>query len=147
LSVAAKPIAAEFRLSPVKLGYLFSSFLWVYFWMLVPMGMAVWSAATICTGVAPGLFAIMCTCLVMGAGEATTYPSGGRVLREWVPRNERGFATALMNSGSYAGPALGALFVSWLITILGWRAGFVVSGVIGFFGLPHGLSGITDRKR
>ncbi len=28
LSVAARPIAAEFGLSPVAMGYLFSSFLW-----------------------------------------------------------------------------------------------------------------------
>jgi len=30
LSVAASPIAREFQVSPVKMGYLFSSFLWTY---------------------------------------------------------------------------------------------------------------------
>jgi ACS family glucarate transporter-like MFS transporter len=30
ISVAGKPIAAELHLSPVALGYLFSSFFWAY---------------------------------------------------------------------------------------------------------------------
>jgi sugar phosphate permease len=30
LSVAAGPIAAQFHLSPVEMGYIFSSFLWTY---------------------------------------------------------------------------------------------------------------------
>ena len=65
LSVAATPLAKEFGLDPVELGYLFSSFLWLYVVCLVPMGMVVdklgsrtvnalgiglWSAATVATG-------------------------------------------------------------------------------------------------
>ena len=67
LSFAAAPIAKEFDLSPVALGYLFSSFLWTYTIFLIPMGMLVdrfgakrvagwgiglWSAATAATGIA-----------------------------------------------------------------------------------------------
>ncbi|MGI4797207.1 MAG: MFS transporter, partial [Janthinobacterium lividum] len=38
LSVAAAPLSQEFRLDPVQMGYLFSSFLWLYVLCLVPMG-------------------------------------------------------------------------------------------------------------
>lgn len=38
MSVAGKPIAQEFGLSPVALGYLFSSFLWAYVLMMLPGG-------------------------------------------------------------------------------------------------------------
>src|ERR1700721_2599450 len=41
LSVSATPIAKEFDITPVQLGYLFSSFLWLYVLCLVPMGMIV----------------------------------------------------------------------------------------------------------
>ena len=41
LSFAATPIAREYGLSPVMLGYLFSSFLWTYTLFLLPMGMLV----------------------------------------------------------------------------------------------------------
>jgi MFS family permease len=67
MSVAGKPIAQEFGLSPVALGYLFSSFLWAYVLMMLPGGRlidrwgahvmasiatAVWSAAQMATGAA-----------------------------------------------------------------------------------------------
>jgi hypothetical protein len=38
MSVAGKPIAHEFGLSPIELGYLFSSFLWAYVLMMLPGG-------------------------------------------------------------------------------------------------------------
>jgi sugar phosphate permease len=41
LSVASKPIAEEFGLSPVTMGYLSSSFLWTYLLCLIPMGILV----------------------------------------------------------------------------------------------------------
>ena len=38
MSVAGRPIAQELNLSPVALGYLFSSFLWAYVLMMLPGG-------------------------------------------------------------------------------------------------------------
>lgn len=68
LSVAAKPVSDEFGLDKVQMGYLLSSFLWVYVFCLIPVGLLVdryggkivnargiglWSLATVCTGLAP----------------------------------------------------------------------------------------------
>ncbi|HAL37564.1 MAG TPA: MFS transporter [Polaromonas sp.] len=154
LSVAAKPIAAEFDLSPIQMGYLFSSFLWTYLAFVIPagiladrygakrvsaVGMSVWSLATIATGISLGFAQLMATRLVMGAGEATTYPSGNKVIREQVPAKNRGFATAVFNSGAYAGPALGALLFGWLVATFGWRIAFMVAGAIGFVWLAAWL--------
>src|SRR4051812_38301924 len=147
LSVAAKPISTEFNISPVEMGYLFSSFLWLYLLCLIPMGivvdrfgtravnawgMAFWSLATVFTGFAWSFGSLLSTRLAMGIGESTTYPAGGRVIREWAPRGERGLATAIFNSGAYAGPAFGALLVAWLIDAFGWRGAFMAAGSIGF---------------
>ena len=41
LSFAAKGIADTFQLTPVALGVLFSSFLWAYSALVVPMGLLV----------------------------------------------------------------------------------------------------------
>ncbi|WP_254222017.1 MFS transporter [Burkholderia multivorans] len=41
LSIASSHISKEFSLSPVDLGYLFSSFLWLYAVALIPMGLLV----------------------------------------------------------------------------------------------------------
>src|ERR1700744_949215 len=147
LSVAAKPLSEEFGLSPIELGYLLSSFLWTYVTFMIPMawaadrfgakpiiglGMAVWSGATILTGLSGGAGSVLASRLVMGAGECTSYPAGSRIIREWAPRGERGLATAIMNSGSYAGPAISAVFMSWLVGLLGWRMSFIIAGTIGF---------------
>jgi len=48
LSVAAAPLAQEFKLDPVQMGYLFSSFLWFYVLCLVLM----WAPSTYETAVA-----------------------------------------------------------------------------------------------
>ena len=107
LSVASKPIAEEFGLSPVTMGYLFSSFLWTYLLCLIPMGILVdrlgtktinaagitlWSAATMLTGASWSFVSLIGTRLAMGVGEATTFPAGGRVVREWIPAGERGLS-------------------------------------------------------
>jgi len=146
LSVASTALKQEFDISPVAMGYLLSSFVWLYFVALIPMGylvgrygpkqvnswgIGVWSLATLCTAFATGFFSLFGCRLVMGAGEATTYPAGARVVRDWMPAGERGLATAVFHSGSLVGPAVGAIGFGWLITTFGWRIAFVAAGAIG----------------
>jgi MFS family permease len=54
------------------------------------------------------------------------------VVRQWFPASERGLATAIFNSGSFAGPAFAAPLVTWLLLKEGWRISFLVTGSIGF---------------
>lgn len=171
LSVAAKPIAAEFGLSPVAMGYLFSSFLWTYVLCLIPIGLvvdrigsktimgaglALWSLATACTGLTWNLGSILVTRLLMGAGEASSYPAGARVIRDWIPEGERGQITTLFNSGAVAGPAFGALLVAWLVSLFGWRYAFIALGLLGFvwllawiiwFGAPERVSWLSPAEK
>jgi len=154
LSVASTALKEEFGISPVAMGYLLSSFVWLYFIALIPMGylvgrygpkqvntygIGVWSVATVCTAFATGFYSLLAARLVMGAGEATTYPAGARVVRDWMPLKERGMATAVFHSGSLVGPAVGAIGFGWLITTVGWRIAFVVAGATGFIWLAAWL--------
>src|SRR5271156_3234631 len=81
MSVAGKPIAQELGLSPVALGYLFSSFLWAYVLMMLPGGWlidrwgahvvagvatAVWSVAQMATGATMGVVTMLVTRLGLG---------------------------------------------------------------------------------
>ncbi|HEX4986176.1 MAG TPA: MFS transporter [Burkholderiales bacterium] len=155
LSVASKAIAEEFGLSPATMGYLFSSFLWTYLLCLIPMGVlvdrfgakklnaagiALWSAATMLTGASWNFATLIATRLAMGVGESTTFPAGGRVVREWIPASERGLTNAVFMAGTQAGPAAGALVVAWIISQIGWRASFVVVGAAGFVWLAAWLA-------
>ena len=154
LSVASKVLKEEFDISPVAMGYLFSSFVWLYFLALIPMGylvgrfgpkkvngygIGVWSVATACTAFSTGFISLLSCRLIMGMGEATTYPAGARVIREWMPMKERGMATAVFHSGSLVGPAVGAIGFGWLISTFGWRIAFVVAGALGFIWLAAWL--------
>lgn len=147
LSIAAKPIAQEFHLDAVGMGYLFSSFIWSYALFLLPMGMlidrfgakrlasvgiAVWSAATVLTGAATNFASLMTARLVMGGGESSSNPVGAKVIRQWFPAGERGMVTAMFNSGSYAGPAICSVLLGALVASVGWRWSFVIAGGIGF---------------
>lgn len=162
LSVAAKPIAEEFGLSPIAMGYLFSSFLWTYLLFLIPMGIlvdrfgtkainaagiALWSAATMLTGAAWNYASLVATRLAMGVGEASTFPAGGRVVREWIPAGERGLTNAIFMAGTQAGPAVGALLVAWIVSQVGWRLSFAVVGAIGFIWLAAWLLWFDQPER
>jgi MFS family permease len=154
LSVGAGPIAAEFHITPVGMGFLFSCFLWSYVLCLIPwgivtdrigiravsgIGIALWSAATVLTGFAPGLVWLFGARLAMGAGEASAFPAAGRAVREWVPPGEYGLASMLVISGGYAGPAIGSVLFGWFATSLGWRGGFIALGGVGLVWLLASL--------
>jgi ACS family glucarate transporter-like MFS transporter len=171
LSVSSTPIAEEFGISKVELGYLFSSFLWLYVVCLVPMGMIVdrkgtrlvnaagiglWSIATALTGLASGFGMLIATRVMMGIGESTTYPASGRVIREWIPLQERALFASFFNSGAYFGPAIGGLVLAWLVSAAGWRVTFLACAAVGFvwllawmiwFRVPEEASWLSAEER
>jgi ACS family glucarate transporter-like MFS transporter len=159
LSVAARPISVEFALSPVQMGYLLSSFLWMYLLCLLPVGLLVdrfggrivnaagigiWSVATVLTGFSTSFVFMATSRVVMGIGESTSWPASNRVIREWFPAAERGLANCVFGAGSAAGPAIGAVAIAAVVSRLGWRAGFLVAGSIGFIWLAAWLA-VFDR--
>jgi ACS family glucarate transporter-like MFS transporter len=171
LGVVAQAVRSEFKLSPVQMGYLFSSFLWTYAILILPIGVmldrfsarsinsigvALWSivmAATALVGSFTGLFI---TRLIMGAGEATSIPSCGRIVREWMPAQERGVANVFWSAGSFVGPAIGAVITASIASAFGWRAAFVFLGALGFvwlacnliwFDRPERVKWLTEDER
>jgi ACS family glucarate transporter-like MFS transporter len=171
LSVAAKPVSVEFGLTPVEMGYLFSSFLWMYLVCLIPVGLladrfggkavnaggiALWSAATVLTGFSTSYAFMATTRVIMGMGESTSWPACNRIIREWFPASERAFANAVFGAGSAAGPAFGAMAVTTVVGFFGWRAGFFAAGSIGFlwlvlwwavFDRPERVTWLTEAER
>jgi MFS family permease len=147
LSVAAPAIAKEFRWDAGKMGLLFSSYQWTYCiflllwgWMTDRMSprlvnglsVTIWSIAGMLTGVATTFGGMLTTRLALGAGEAASFPTAGKVVRQWFPASERGLATAIFNAGTFAGPAFSAPLVAWLLSRMGWRFSFTLTGSLGF---------------
>ncbi|MFC7400433.1 MFS transporter [Chelatococcus sp. GCM10030263] len=146
MAVAGSSVAKEMGLSPVSLGYLFSSYLWLYAFVLLPAGAVTdrlgarrtsalaatfWSLCQALGGAATSIFTLLLTRLGLGLFESAANPCAHKAIREWTPRSERGLATAIWYAGTNAGPALGSPLVAWLITYYGWRSAFVVTGALG----------------
>src|SRR5580704_13552027 len=139
LSVAAPAIAKDFGWDAGKMGLLFSSYQWTYClflllwgWMSDRIGtrwvnglsVTLWSIAGMLTGIATSFGGMLATRLALGAGEAASFPTSGKVVRQWFPPAERGLATAIFNAGTFAGPAFSAPLVAWLLLKEGWRVSF-----------------------
>ena len=162
MSVAGRSVAQEFEISPVALGYLFSSFLWAYVVMMLPSGRLVdslgphrmaaigatfWSIAQMLGGAATGFFTMLLTRLGLGVGEAPTFPVSYRSVRDWAPYTERGLAVGLIQAGTLLGPALSAPLVAWLIELTSWRTSFVVTGAIGLLWVVVWLAFVSTPER
>src|SRR5260370_37428337 len=105
-----------------------SSCLWTYFVFLIRMGLAadrfggraityatlgLWSIAGIWTGLATSYASLFASRLVLGVGESASYPSGGKIIREWARATDRGVGTAFLNAGAYAGLSFGSIVQPW----------------------------------
>ena len=162
MSVAGKPIAHEFGLSPIALGYLFSSFLWAYVLMMLPGGRlidrwgthvvasvatAVWSAAQMATGIVGSFATMLVARLGLGVGEAPFAPVTYGSVRSWSPYRERGTAIAAISAGPPLGLALGAPLVGLLIENLSWRWSFIITGAVGFAWVVLWVSLVSSMEK
>jgi ACS family hexuronate transporter-like MFS transporter len=77
--------------------------------------------------------------LLLGLGEAGNYPSAVKATAEWFPVRERALAMGLFNSGSTVGAILAPLIVPWIALTFGWRAAFILVGLMGFIWIPAWL--------
>jgi MFS family permease len=147
LSVAAPVIAKQFGWNPAQMGWLFSAYLWTYAFFLIPCGwladrygarsisalaIFIWSASGVLTGAATNFTNIIASRLGLGAGEAATIPVSNKIIRQWFPPQERGFATTIFHSGIFITVAFSSPMIAWLVIRTGWRGSFVISGSLGF---------------
>lgn len=144
LSVAARDISLELRLSPQDQGLLFSAFFCSYSLCLLPAGWFVeryrasrvyaigylgWSAATAFTAATHGFASLFALRLALGAGESVAYPSYSKIITARFSESERGMANAWIDAGSKIGPALGVLAGGLLLEAWGWRGMFLAVGL------------------
>ncbi|MFJ3463476.1 MFS transporter [Achromobacter spanius] len=150
LSVAGSGMSKELGLSPVQMGWLFSSFAWAYVLAHVPAGwlvdrlgakrtvlagLVLWSACTMLMGAAGWFASAFAALLVLrfllGTFEAPVGPASGRVIAAWFPSQERGVAGAIFNSAQYLSLALFTPLMGWLDHMFGWEHVFSVMGALG----------------
>src|ERR1700712_635944 len=89
---------------------------------------AAWGAITMAHGLANGWPALAGLRAALGFAEGTSHPGGVKVVSEYFPAKERGFATGIYNIGASFGGILAPPLVVFSIWMWNWRAAFVVAG-------------------
>ncbi len=144
LSVAAPALAQSMHLSPREIGFLLSAFFWSYtagqmpsgwltdrfpvFWIF-GTGYLLWSAATLASGLANTMTALVCCRLLLGIGESVAFPAYSKIIANSFTSGSRGLPNALLDAGTKLGPAIGTLAGGLLVARYGWRMMFIVLGL------------------
>ena len=96
----------------------------------------IWQIGHIATASAHSLSHFVMSRLVLGVGEGGAFPGGIKAMTEWFPKKERAFATGLFNAGTNIGAIVTPLVIPMVALAWGWRACFIVTGVVGLLWLP-----------
>lgn len=160
ISVAIIPMAEEYGWSGTTKGLVLSSFFIGYMVAMLPAGWLAnriggrlllggaligWSIFTFLTPIAAGLSfaALIATRILMGAGEAASFPAVYNLLARWVPQTERSRAAAINLTGIPLGTIFALSVTGWLVSAYGWQSVFYVFGIAGvvfaliWFALVH----------
>ncbi len=94
-----------------------------------------YSIVSILTSLANGWYSFAAFRFLLGAGESANWPAATKAVAEWFPKRERGWATALFDSGSSIGGAIAPFLIIPIYKLWGWRPAFIIPGLLGFFWL------------
>lgn len=155
LSITGTSITHDFNLSAKDLGIVFSAFGWAYAigqipggWLLDKFGskkvygysLLLWSLFTIIQGfITPDSYIIsvivsffFCR-FMLGLVESPAFPANSRIVANWFPTKERGFASSVFNSSQYFATVLFTPFMAYIVSHSSWHNVFFVMGGLGVF--------------
>jgi MFS transporter, ACS family, D-galactonate transporter len=146
VSIAAPSLTTEFHLDPVQLGLVFSAFSWTYTafqlpggWLvdrvhpriLFPVLIMLWSVATLATGLANGLVALLALRMAVGFFEVPTFLINNRIATTWFGEKERATCIAVYTAAESVGLAFLTPALFWLKSEFGWQSVFFITGMLG----------------
>lgn len=146
MSIGKKSLQADFNISDLDFGIVFSAFALSYALAQIPGGyvldrvgarltyywsVTLWSIFTMLQGFAIGLRSLVACRIGLGVAEAPCFPANSRVLSAWFPQNERARATSIFSVGMYAGLGFLSVPLNWIVGKWGWQALFFIVGSLG----------------
>jgi len=162
-SVLAQTIKADLALTDFQLGLLQGlAFALLYATFGLPIGIlaervsrlrivaaatAIWSAATVASGMAASFAQLMLARLVVGMGEAGFTPPTASLVSDLVPRQRRASTMSLVMLGTPVGLFLGSLIAGGIAAEYGWRAAFFALGLPGLLAAGLVLLLLTEPDR
>ncbi|MBI2920012.1 MAG: MFS transporter [Planctomycetes bacterium] len=152
LSAVLGPVAADLGLSPPQQGFLATAFTLGYMFSapivgnfadrwtrprLVAVCCALWSLATLASGLAAGYKSLLLARVMIGVGEAGYLAIGPTLIADYFSKQARGKALAVFYTGVPIGSACGYVLGGLLpglhagTAALGWRGSFMVVALPG----------------
>src|ERR1700689_303912 len=148
LSVSQEALHNAFGISTVTFGYLLSAYGWTYAALQLPSGLILdrfgvklvgrigtllWSVASFAAAIATGVAGFVGARLLLGVGEAPTFPGNAKAIGYWFPSQERSLATAIFDSAAKFASAIGVPALGLLLLRFGWRWSFGATGLLSLF--------------
>lgn len=149
IGVCTSTIMQELSLTPVQMGLITSGFSLAYavcqipgaLWIqkhgtriAVAVAIMFWSLFTLTTGLAVGFVTLLISRIFFGFGEAPLYPGMNKYIFHWFPVQERGFANAMPNAGSFLALIVAPPIMVFLLQAFGWREVFYICAALGLIG-------------
>jgi ACS family D-galactonate transporter-like MFS transporter len=171
LSVAHAALITTFAISNITFGYLSAAYNWTYALCQLPVGVVLdkfgvrrvgrissflWSVASFAAAITPNLAGFFAARLLLGIGEAPTFPSNAKAIGYWFPAKERSSATSIFDGSAKFASAIGVPLIGMLLLKVGWRWSFAATGMISFLYFllfchvyrdPVDDPGLTERER
>ncbi len=152
LSVSHSALHSTFGISDITFGYLSGAYNWSYAACQLPVGLLLdrfgvrrvgrvstflWGIASFAAAITPNITGFFAARLLLGVGEAPTFPANAKAVGMWFPDREKGTATAIFDAAAKFASAIGVPLLGVLLLRIGWRWSFVVTGLLslGYFGL------------
>jgi MFS family permease len=147
LSVSHAALITTFAISNITFGYLSAAFNWTYMLCQLPVGVVLdkfgvrrvgrissflWSVASFAAAIAPNLGGFFAARLLLGIGEAPTFPSNAKAIGYWFPARERSSATSIFDGSAKFASAIGVPLIGMLLLKVGWRWSFAATGMLSF---------------
>ena len=147
LSVSHDALVHSFNISAIAFGQLSAAYSWTYAACQLPMGVvldnfgvrkvslvsiAIWGMASVSAAFAPSVLLFFAARLLLGIGEAPTFPASAKAVGAWFPTQERSFATAIFDSTAKLANGIGVPLLGLLLLKVGWRWSFGFTAALSF---------------
>lgn len=146
LAVANKMVQADLHIPISRMGLLLSAFLWAYALSQLPVGVLIdrfgprrvlaislfgWSMAQVAGGFVSTFTQFFTARAALGVGEASLFPTGARVVRDWFNVRQRGLAIGICQAAASFGSFIAIPLLTFVMLWLSWRWMFVLAGLTG----------------
>ncbi len=115
-----------------------------------------WSLANCLMGTVSSVLGLGVFRFLLGMGEGGGFPGSAKAVAEWFPAKQRAMAFGVFNAGSAVGAVIAPPLIALIVTRLGWRWVFYLTGGVGLlwaivwlkvYRLPANSPFVTDEER